>query len=164
MANLWLLARKARTLPLWLYCVAAGLVAFLGSVVVLGAAWGTVAALGLDIDLGSDNGRVTWADAFGMLVLAPVVETLLLIGLLKLLNRVGLSDRSACITSAFLWGLAHGFLHPMRFFGSVWSFVIFGASYLSWRGDFPRSGFMAAAGPHLVVNSMALGLLHIGGA
>lgn len=164
MENLRLLARRTRALPLWLYCIAAGLVAFLGSAFVLGASWGIATALGLEFSLDSDSEQITWADAFGMVVFAPLVETLLLIGLLKLLNRAGLNDRAACIVSALLWGLLHGLLHPMRFFGSIWSFAIFGAGYLAWRGKSPRSGFMAAAGPHVVVNSIVLGLPHVGAA
>ena len=157
-------ATKLRALPLWLYCITAGLVAFLGSAVVIVTSWGIATALGIDVDLGSNSEQVSLGSAFGMLVFAPVIETLLLIGLLKLLGRIGLSARTACVVSALLWGLGHGLLHPMRFFGSLWSFVVFGASYLSWRGEFPRSGFIAAAGPHLVVNSIALGLLYVGGA
>jgi len=164
MEHLLLLARRIRALPLWLYCFAAGLIAFSGSMIVLGTSWGVAAALGIDVDPGSGAGRLTWADAFGMLVFAPVLETLVLIGLLELLGRAGLESRTACVVSALLWGVLHGLLHPMRFFGSVWSFMVFGASYLSWRGECPRSGFVAAAGPHLVVNAVAFGLLHIGSA
>ena len=158
------LVRKTRALPLWLYCFVTGLFAFAGSILLVGTSWGVGKALGLDITPAPVTEPLGWAAVFGTVIFAPAVETLLLIGFLKLLARTGLRESVACGVSALMWGLAHGLLHPLRFFGSVWSFFLFGVSYLSWRHASGSRGFVAAAAPHALVNSLALGLVHVGGA
>jgi membrane protease YdiL (CAAX protease family) len=92
---------------------------------------------------------------FGNLVFAPVVETVLLIGLLKLLVRIKLHEVVAIVVSAILWGVLHGTLEPLRFFGSIWSFAVFGYSYFLWHRRQPDRGFAAASVTHGLVNAVS---------
>lgn len=89
---------------------------------------------------------------FGNLVFAPVVETVLLIGFLKILIRIGLREIVAISVSAIVWGVLHGTLEPLRFFGTIWSFAVFGYSYFFWR-DWHK-GFAAASITHGLVNAV----------
>ena len=77
---------------------------------------------------------------FGNLVLAPVVETVVMILLLKLFVRAGLSRLASIVLSAVLWALLHGTLRPMRFGGSIWRFFVFGYCYFLWSGRRPSAG------------------------
>lgn len=138
-----------------LYCVMAGSIAVSGSMALLGMAVVANDLLKFAPPLhGSAERPGIWA-IFGNLVFAPVVETMLLIGLLKLLIRIGLREAVAIIVSAILWGALHGTLEPLRFFGSIWSFAVFGYSYFFWHHRQPNRGFVAASVAHGLVNAVA---------
>ena len=89
----------------------------------------------------------------GVIALAPLLETLLLILGLKFCELLGLGFFRAAAVSAIGWAILHGFLMPIRFFGSVISFFVFGCAYLAWRRQSFSKGFWAAALPHGLVNA-----------
>lgn len=108
-------------------------------------------------DLGSGG----WA-FFNVVVLAPLLETLMLAGLLALLPaRCGLLGRAAL--SALLWGGLHASTAPFWFVGTVFPFFVFSCSYLVWRPVSFRSGFVAAALPHALQNLVVMVLTSAGG-
>lgn len=96
--------------------------------------------------------------AFGTIIFAPVVETLLLIFLLRFLQSLRLSDLQACVVSAIIWGIGHAWVHPLAFFGTIWSFFVFNWSFLLWRQRSRAHGYWAAALPHVFVNTVAVAL------
>lgn len=149
-------AAWARSLSLTTYCVIAGAAAFTGAVVMVGAVYLVSKALGLDFML-RDPGPTYrgLVDMFGILVFAPVVETFVLAGFLKLLLSWDLSPVRACVISAVGWGLMHGVNTPMAVFGPTWGFLLFGAGYLLWRPVSFRHAFAAAAVPHALNNAAA---------
>ena len=152
-------------MPLAPYCLLAGVVALVGSaLLVLAARLGAV-ALGLPLEFAPGSKTLpTFANVAAVVFIAPVVETGLLVALLWFLRRLGLVPQATCIAAAVIWALAHGLFAPVRFFGSLWSFVVYGAGYLQWRQKSRAQGFMAAAGPHIVVNSAAMAAAFLGGA
>lgn len=89
---------------------------------------------------------------FGNLVFAPVVETVLMIALLKLFVRAGLSRLASIVLSALIWAFLHGTLAPLRFGGTIWSFFVFGYCYYLWCDRQPNRAFAAACLPHTCVN------------
>lgn len=137
------------------YCVVAGAIAIVGSVTLLGMAVVANDLLKFSPPLHGAAERAGIATIFGNLLFAPLVETVLLIGLLKLLTRIGLREIIAVIVSAILWGALHGTLQPLRFFGTIWNFFVFGYSYFFWRPRLPNRGFAAAAIIHSLVNTVA---------
>ena len=93
---------------------------------------------------------------FSVIVLAPLLETLLLILGLKLCGLLGLGFFQAATASAIVWACLHGLLMPIRFFGSLVSFFVFGCAYLAWRRQSFGQGFWSAAIPHALVNASAV--------
>lgn len=105
------------------------------------------------------QGRSRSAMFFGAVVFAPVFETFMLAGLLGVLLSTSLRPTACAAISAVLWGGFHGLFGALWFFGTAWSFFVFSCGYISWRRASFRHGFLAAAVPHALVNSIAILLL-----
>jgi len=135
-----------------LYCVVAAGIAIGGSMALLGIAVFVNDLFQIAPPLhGSVELPSIWT-IFGNLVFAPIVETVLLIGFLKILVCIGLREVVAISVSAIVWGALHGTLEPLRFFGSIWSFAVFGYSYFFWRDR--HRGFAATSITHGLVNAV----------
>lgn len=152
---------RIATLPLASYCLLAGVIALFGSAALIGIALFVSHAMGLTPAPDSSIDTPGLADAFGIIVFAPLVETLLLAGCLRLTS--GLGHIRSCLVCALFWGVLHGLLSPVRFFGTIWSFFVFGFSYLLWRKRSVGHAFTAAAVPHVIVNSVAFVALAVAG-
>lgn len=117
-------------------------------------------AVGLDVaDHSAPALEASLADAFGSVVLAPVVETLLLAALLRVLSSTSLRPETSAGVSAVLWGTFHGLFGALWFFGTAWSFFVFSCGYIAWRRPSFGHAFLAAAVPHALVNSVVILLL-----
>ena len=103
--------------------------------------------------------EVTFGNVFGAVVFAPVFETFTLAGLLKVLLSTSLRPAVCAAISAVLWGCFHGLFGALWFIGTAWSFFVFSCGYISWRRASFSQGFLAAAVPHALVNSIAMLLL-----
>lgn len=90
------------------------------------------------------------------LLAAPVLETLVLGGVLRLLEFATARRQVLAVLSALAWGAAHAWFHPLWFFGTVWSFYVFSRGWLAWKPVSYKHAFAAAAVPHALVNSSAL--------
>lgn len=142
------------------YAVTAGLVSLAGSLVLAGSADAAARAFGIEQPTdGLPEWSIGWVDLVGVVLFAPLVETLLLSGLLALLARWMQSPRRIAAVSALIWGGLHGSVAPMWFFGTVWAFFVFSYAYLAWRPRSYRHAFAAAALPHAMQNGAAFGLL-----
>lgn len=145
-----------RSLSLTSYCLLAGAAAFFGAIVLAGSVFIVSKALHLDFMLEGTVDSYSGWENFGAIVFAPILETFLLAGMLKLLLSWELSPLRACVTSAVLWGVMHGVKAPVAIFGPTWGFMIFGAGYLLWRPVSFRHAFAAAAVPHAISNTIAV--------
>ena len=99
---------------------------------------------------------------FGVIAFAPILETLLLIVGLKLFEFLGFGFFQAAFGSAIAWGILHGLLAPIRFFGSITSFFVFGCAYLAWRRKSFNKAFWSAAIPHALVNTTVVLIAAVG--
>ena len=135
------------------YCAFAAAIALAGSAALFGLATFLNHLCHFTAPFHDPAGRPGVGTVFGNVLFAPVVETALLIGLLKLLVRCRLSETAAVTVSAIVWGILHGTQHPLRFFGTVWSFAVFGYGYFLWHRRQPRRGFAAASVPHALINT-----------
>lgn len=106
---------------------------------------------------------ITWLQLFGLVVFAPLVETMLLAGLVTGLAALIRSWLIVAVLSALIWGGLHALLHPFWFFGTVWSFFLYSCGYLRWREHSHGRAFVAAALPHALVNAAVFGLLALPG-
>lgn len=156
MKHLSAIKTYVESLSLTAYCIVAGVIALLGSLTLISAAFLTARALGLDAILDNPVGSPSIEDGFAAIIFAPVVETFLLAVGLRLLS--GLGRTGSCVASALVWGVLHGVFAPIRFFGSVWSFFVFGFGYLLWRQRSRKHAFAAAAVPHAIVNTVGFAI------
>jgi hypothetical protein len=150
----WRMEPHGSLLP---YCLIAWHVALVPSVLFVLLAHSLFAQAGVDVgpwrkpavDLQSRN---LWIAT----VVAPLVETLVLAGVLRLLAFATRRRQLLAVLSALAWGGAHAWFHPLWFFGTVWSFYVFSRGWLAWRPVSYKHAFAAAAAPHALVNSSAL--------
>ncbi len=89
-------------------------------------------------DLGDTSGPMK---LFLIAGFSPVVETLIMAGILAILLRL-LNGWQAVIASAAIWGVLHSLASPL--WGAViwWPFLIFSTLYVTWR---PHGFWKAAA-------------------
>jgi len=121
----------------WLAIPVAWALTFAGSLLL---GW-TIARLvpgGAGPDMGDAPAGVKFV---GIALLSPVVETMLMAGILALLTR-WLANWQAAVASAAIWGVLHSLMAPL--WGAViwWPFLIFSTLYLTWR---PRGWWTAVA-------------------
>lgn len=143
---------------LWRYCLVAWPAALVPSMLLLASAYGVFALLGMGVDPPDFSGPSP-IDYFGIVIFSPVVETAVLVVVLKLLLAVRLPPLPAAAVSAVAWGLAHASVETLWFFGTVWSFFVFSYAYVSWRPVSFKHAFLAAGIPHALVNATGLLLL-----
>jgi hypothetical protein len=92
----------------------------------------------------------------GMVIVTPVIETLVLIALMKVLRILQLKYTFRILVSSLLWGAAHGLVAPLWFFAPAWSFAIYSHLYESWYRESLSRGYAAALVPHVLTNAIAV--------
>jgi hypothetical protein len=159
-SSLLSLLSARRVEPLALHCALAVPVAALPSLAFYGLAYGAASALGIDAAaIGAPSPGTSIGDGIGAAVVSPLAETLLLGGLLWALSRLSANRLFVAAASAVLWGGLHATRGPLWFFGTFWSFYVFGSSYLAWRPIAWWKAFIVAATPHALINLTAFMLL-----
>lgn len=143
------LAGRADPLPL--YILKTWLLVFLPSVVISGAIGLGAGALGFEPQV-PDLPTVTPFDFFALVVLAPVLETLIMLVPLLLMNRL-FGGTAAVLLSATGWAIAHSLHAPMWGFVIWWPFLVFSALILIWRDR----GLWVAAGIVMLVHGLQNG-------
>ena len=88
---------------------------------------------------------------FLLVIFSPVVETLIMGGILVLLQRF-LNPTAAVITSALLWGAAHSFGALSWGLAIWWPFLIFSTLFVVWRQHGFWAGIAVAACTHALQN------------
>lgn len=94
---------------------------------------------------------VWWLQLINVTVFSPVVETLLMAGLLSLFRRF-FGVPQSIVLSAFVWGGLHSLMAAAWGLIVWWPFVIFSLIYLVWRERGFWAGFAMAAGAHFLHN------------
>lgn len=88
---------------------------------------------------------------FLLVVFAPLVETLIMAGLIGLL-RFFLRDELAVLGSAVAWGIAHSLEYAAWGLVIWWPFLIFSMLYVVWRQRGFWFGIAVAASAHALQN------------
>ena len=147
----------APSMALWKYCLCLAPLTVVPAVLLSILAILLADAVGVDVAAYSGPAReATLGSFFSMVVFAPIVETLILSWLLKVLLSTSLSSVASAVVAAGLWGLLHGIFTPFWFFGAAWGFFVFSCGYIAWRHVSYGQGFLAASVPHALANSMIL--------
>jgi hypothetical protein len=130
----------------WLAILVGAALTILGSLLLAGLA-GTIAP-----DLAKPQFPMRGAVAVALLVLfAPLVETLIMAGVLALLARF-VMPTVAVVASAALWGVAHSLQAAVWGLVIWWPFLIFSTLYLVWRQHGTMTGIAVAATTHALQN------------
>ena len=147
-------------ISLWRYSLEAWPIALIPSVLLLVLAAGLFALAGVSFESVAPPAREVSVSSFlGVVIFAPIVETLILIGGIKVLGSISSCPVVVAMMSALVWGLLHGSFGALWFFGSVWSFFVLSCAYLAWRDQSFIAGFIAASVPHVLVNLTAMSML-----
>jgi hypothetical protein len=93
-----------------------------------------------------------------VLLLGPFIESFLVIFGVYVVARFVKSPLRVSAVSGVAWGIIHGMNAPLWFVGTFWSFFVFSMGYLVWRPFGLAKAFGAAWIPHLIQNSIAVGL------
>jgi hypothetical protein len=138
------------------YCAFAVPICLIPSVTLMGIAIGVFTLLGVDTESISRKApQPTFSEFFGMVIVAPVIETVLLGWGIYLLSRMTSNVVFVVTTSAIIWASLHATLGFLWFFGVVWSFFIFSCAFVAWRKISYKHAFFAASIPHALVNFLA---------
>jgi hypothetical protein len=153
----------APTVSLWKYVLLAFPLALVVSVALFVSARAALIAAGVDVrPLMPPSQSGSLIEIVGAVIFAPAVETLLLIGGVRLLSTVFRPPGIIAASSAVTWGLFHGLFGLLWFFGTAWSFFVFTCGYLAWRRVSFGHGFAAAALPHALINAFVMALVVAG--
>lgn len=146
--------------PLWRYSLEAWPIALIPSVLLFVLASGLLALAGVSLESVAPPAREVSVSTFlGVVIFAPIVETLVLIGGIKILGSISSRHAAVAMMSALAWGFFHGIFGALWFFGTVWSFFVFSCAYLAWRSQSFKAGFIAASVPHALINLTAMCML-----
>ena len=130
----------------WLAILTGWALSFAGSILL---SW---AVQGLAPGLGKPSFPMTGLPIFLMLtVFAPLVETLIMAGVLAILARF-MPAAAAILASAILWGIAHSLQAPVWGLIIWWPFLIFSTLYMVWRQRGVWAGIAVAATTHALQN------------
>lgn len=109
-----------------------------------------VSALGAVLD------SLTVSKLFFMTILVPLIETVVLISLIRMLRHVVDSPIRISSAAAVLCGAAHGLYSPLCFFGIIWSFFVFSLGYIFWHTYSWKCAALASYLPHVLLNIIVL--------
>lgn len=150
---------KLRNLNLLIYCLIVGLLAISGAFFLLAI----TQLLGTDIEtqlvVYSADFELNLGQFLAICIVGPVVETAILSVLLLILFKSKLTPHQCCIVSALFWGSLHGILAPIKFLTASWTFFVFSVSFWLWKKFGYKKSFLAAALPHIILNSVAYFLI-----
>ena len=134
----------------WQSILVGWLTTFLPSVVIGAVVTKLLPGAGLP-DLGPANGLV----AVLVVIVSPIIETLIMAGVLELLIRL-VPPPVAVIISAIGWGIAHSLAAPAWGLVIWWPFLIFSTLYLSWRRRSALAGLGIVATTHALQNALPM--------
>lgn len=98
---------------------------------------------------------------FGAVIFSPLVETLLLWGIILIISNFIKSTWGIAILSAFICGVFHSLLAPMWGVIIFWSFVVFSISFIEWRKISKKSAFFITMSIHMCQNLFGLVLINL---
>lgn len=127
-----------------------------------GLLYGLLHALGIDPGPGAREDLTGAPDEWiGVVLVAPLLETLMMVGLLYALRPLRTKLRIA-LASAGAWGLLHAAIAWGAFL-AAWPFFVFSLVYLERRPLGFRAAFAATAGVHGLHNAVLLAAAGVAG-
>lgn len=106
----------------------------------------------------SDEGSLSVIDFMGYVIFAPVVETLIMIPILKILRLMTSNAKAVILCSAVIWSLLHSLIYVYWGLFTLVGFLVFCRVYLNWEQVSKRDAFWMTAGTHSIHNLFACSL------
>ncbi|MDO6425885.1 hypothetical protein Q4489_02625 [Thalassotalea sp. 1_MG-2023] len=98
-----------------------------------------------------------------LVIFVPLIETFLLVYLIKTLNKFLSNKQYIAITAAVIWAFLHGLKAIEWGFIIAWSFYVFSISFLTWQKRSTKQGFIMSLSIHALQNLfVACGLILLG--
>ncbi len=89
-----------------------------------------------------------------LVIIGPVIETLLMIPILKFIQMLKFEVLMTSVISALVWGVLHTLNNVLNGFGVLFLFFILSISYLTWRKKSFRAAFLVTLGIHALNNAV----------
>ncbi len=89
-----------------------------------------------------------------LIILAPAIETLLMVPILKLIQMFKFDVAMTSVISALTWGVAHTLNSVLNGFGVLFLFFVLSISYLTWRQKSFKAAFGVTFGIHALNNAV----------
>lgn len=118
--------------PMWKYIIRMWLIALVPSIafaIILEATGILTQENGPDLS----GGMPAWGMFLGIVVISPVVETLIMCVVFKVLSFTKKGRYALAVMSCVVWAGLHSLASPPWGLTVAWPFFIFSCSYLAWR-------------------------------
>ncbi|MBL7152441.1 MAG: hypothetical protein ISS79_01900 [Phycisphaerae bacterium] len=136
--------------PMWRYVLCVWLIAFVPSVAISGILVATgVIGEETDLELGGFGPVI---DFVLIVAVSPIIETLLLSVILRLLSLVTKARYSLAVMSCVVWAGMHSLASPAWGIVVAWPFFVFSCAYLAWRRKSWWHAVAAACLIHMLQN------------
>lgn len=137
-----------------IYILKAGFLCFFISIV-FGFAINNIFDFSLNLDSDIDGSPLSFVDFLGYVIIAPVIETLLMRPIIKLIKCFTVRFWGVIICSAVIWSCLHSLLIPTWGLFIFTSFIIFSTVYLRWEKYSTQAAFSVTASIHALHNFLA---------
>jgi hypothetical protein len=147
--------------PMWAWVLKAWVLGTSTAILVVAAVYGVIDALGVDPASGAAPSRdpLQWHEWLGSVVIAPVLETGILLLMLKGARALGLSLVVRVVLMGLVWGGLHALLGWRWFFGPAVLFMLYAAGAEAWRDRGRWAAFTVACVPHALNNATVMVVL-----
>lgn len=149
-------------MPAWKYIVRMAVVSFVPTAILSM----TLAATGV-LTVGNSpqfEGMPPVVLFLGIFVFSPLIETLLMAGILRLLMMATRRPVRLAIASCIVWALLHSTMVPVWGLVIAWPFFVFSSAYLAWRRVSWSRGILVATSIHALHNLLPAIAVMLGGA
>lgn len=96
--------------------------------------------------------KFNMVDFIGLVLFAPIVETMLMVPIIALLKLVFSRIYAICATSALIWATIHGLLVPIQAITIFPQFFIFTLAFLVWDKQSRKSAYLVVMSIHMLNN------------
>ncbi|BCO26312.1 hypothetical protein MIZ03_1192 [Rhodoferax lithotrophicus] len=136
------------------FCFQAFLVTTIGAIIVVAFTHGLMLAIGIkDTRLPTDTYKgFNVKDFLGVVIFAPVVETLILGLFIKIASFFSNEKIIVCCVIAVVAAIFHGMNGIYTFFGPMILFFSFSYSFILWRTHSYKYAYISACVPHILNN------------
>jgi uncharacterized membrane protein YjgN (DUF898 family) len=150
-------------IPIWRYTMLLALLAIIPAIAIVGFVRFGMAFAGLNTArFDAPPVSASFSGAFGTIVFAPILETILLALLIAILSSFMSNKLHVAAVSGIAWGLGHAAFGLLWFFGPAWSFFILTCAFIAWRGKGFKQAYFVAFIPHVLNNAIGVLIVYLG--